>query len=164
MKKRISFLVFFIAISLQLSGCNKDKIDESENIYKNIETNAKESDKKIEENNLKLDLDGEITKVIISILKESDRTYSDLNGTLNDKETLKTFKDIISSATKEDGIANMTHPDFKLELIYENDSKQELNLWLGVDGQKSSLMKTDNTNIIYTISEELTYELIELLQ
>lgn len=143
MKKGIVLLALLIAISLPLVGCNKDEIEDS---------------------SINLVFDGEITEVSISKIKDSDATVSDFSGTLKDKEALKTFKNIIFNATKEEGIVNMSNPEFNIKLTYEDGSKQEFNLWLGKDGQKSSLMKTNNTHSIYTISEEDTRELTDLMK
>lgn len=143
MKKGIILLALLIVISLPLVGCNKDEI---------------------EHNSISLVLDGEITGVSISRIKDSDSTVSDFSGTLNNKEALKIFKNIVLDATKEEGIVNMINPEFNLELTYEDGSKQEFNLWLGKDGQKSSLMKTNDTHSIYTISEEATRELTDLMK
>ena len=143
MKKRIILLALLIVISLSILGCNKDEIEDI---------------------SINLVFDGEITEVSISKIKDSDATVSDFSGTLKDKEALKIFKNIILDATKEEGIINMSNPEFNIELTYEDDSKQEFNLWLGKDGQKSSLMKTNDTHSIYTISEEHTRELNDLMK
>lgn len=115
MKKGIILLALLIAISLPLVGCNKVEI---------------------EDNSISLVLDGEITKVSISKLNNSDAMVLDISGTLNDKEVLKTFKDILLDATEEEGIVNMVNPEFRLEITYEDGSKQEFNLWIGKEGQK----------------------------
>lgn len=143
MKKGILLLALLIAISLPLVGCNKDEIKDS---------------------SINLVFDGEITEVFISKIKDSDAIVSNFSGTLKDKEALKIFKSIILDATKEEGIINMSNPEFNLELTYEDGSKQEFNLWLGKDGQESSLMKTNDTHSIYTISEEATRELNDLIK
>ncbi len=154
MKKGIVLLALLISISLSLLGCNND----------NMETDYGGSGEAIKDDSINLVLDGEITKVSIYKLKNSDATVLDFSGTLNDKEALKKFKNIILDSTKEEGIVNMINPEFRLELTYKDDSKQEFNLWADEDGQKSSLMKTNDTHTLYTISEEATYELMDLMK
>lgn len=161
MKKRIVLLALLITILLSIVGCNKYDIDDKPN---DMETDYSESGEATEDNSINLVLDGEITKVSISKLNNSDATVLDFSGTLNDKEALKTFKDILLDATEEEGIVNMVNPEFSLELTYEDGSKQEFNLWVGKEGQKSSLMKTSDTHTLYTISEEATHELTDLMK
>ncbi len=161
MKKGIVLLALLITISLSLLGCNKDNMDDEPN---NMETDYGESDEAFEDNSINLVSDGEITKISIYKLKNSDATVLDFSGTFNDKEVLKIFKNILLDATEEEGIVNMVNPEFRLELTYEDDSKQEFNLWEGKHGQKSSLMKTNDTHTLYTISEEATHELTDLMK
>ena len=44
------------------------------------------------------------------------------------------------------------------------EPNHKCNLWEGKHGQKSSLMKTNDTHTLYTISEEATHELTDLMK
>jgi hypothetical protein len=114
--------------------------------------------------NTKLQSDGEITKVSISKSSGFGKVNSDFFVVLDDKETLETFKVVISSAVKEEGIADMAEPEFDLEVIYANGKKQGYHLWVGEKGQRSTLMYIDNTHTRYTVSEGMTKKLIKLVQ
>ena len=135
---------------------SKENIDKNNN----IETDPNET----VEQDTKLLLDLEIKEVIISKSEGSETTVTDFVGSLKSDEDLKTFKSIMSSAIKEEGKVKMMNPEFDLEIIYEDEIKQKLYLWLGRDGQISSLMDTENTMKRYSISEEATYELINLMK
>lgn len=161
MKKGIILLVLLTIIFLSIVGCTKSNIDDEP---KDMENDYSESGEVTENNSINLVLDGEIAKVSIYKLNNSDVTVLDISGTLNDKEALKTFKDILLDVTEEEGIVNMVNPEFSLELTYEDGIKQEFNLWVGKAGQKISLMKTNDTHNLYTISEEASHELTDLMK
>lgn len=106
----------------------------------------------------KLDLDGAIKEV--RILKSN----SDFSISFTDKENLQILRNILTSATKEEGIVDIRNPDFELEIIYEGDNKEVFYLWLEEDGGKGGLMKSEDTRIFYTLSEEMNEKLISLIQ
>lgn len=58
----------------------------------------------------------------------------------------------------------MVEPKFGVEVTYGNESKQGFHLWLGKDGEISSLMKVDDTHTIYTIPEKMNNKLIDLME
>ena len=146
--KTISFVAFLILISLQIVGCSKENID----IDENIQAEAK------------LLLDGQIREVIISKSEGSQTLVEGFTGVINDQADLKIFRDILSSATQEEGKVKMMNPEFDLEIVYQDDSKQSLYLWLGKNGEISSLMYTDQTITRYSISADATLELINLIK
>lgn len=156
MKRRIGLITFLIAISLLFVGCNRDNIEEKQKETVTIDS---------ERNQNKLILDGEIIKAFISKFNDSDVVSPVLKEIIfEDKETLTKFKNIISNASKEEGIANMANPELRLRLTYKDGSKQEINLWIGKKGQKSSLVEINDTNTVYTISEEAKNEFIDLIE
>ena len=150
MRKNIgTILTVFLVFSL-LFGCqSKDNLT--------LETEKPSSEIQVEDNN-QLKLDGKITKIIVSKTKG-------VHATVFEKEkVIETFKSIISGAIKESGIVNMTNPELYMDVVYENENKQSFYLWIGEKGQKSTLMKTDDTHTIYTISEEMNDMVIELVE
>lgn len=58
----------------------------------------------------------------------------------------------------------MADPEFYLNLFYDKENHQSLYLWIGEIGHRSTIMKTEDTHIIYTVSEEKTDILIELVE
>jgi len=84
--------------------------------------------------------------------------------TFDDKESLKAFQNIFNSAVKEPGIVDMAPPEFYLEAIYDKENHPSFYLWIGEKGYRSTLMKTEDTHTIYTVSEEKTDKLIELVK
>lgn len=84
--------------------------------------------------------------------------------TFDDQETINALQSIFASAIKVAGIADMTDPEFYLKIVDNKENQQHFHLWIGEKGQKSTLMSTEDTHTIYTISEELTEQLIELVE
>ena len=84
--------------------------------------------------------------------------------TIDDKESINTFRSIFSNAVEEPGIVKMADPEFNLEVDYDNEKHSNLYLWIGEKGQRSTFMKTEDTHTIYTVSEEETDKLIELVK
>ena len=83
--------------------------------------------------------------------------------TFVDPETNNALQSIFANAVKEPGIVNVTDPEFFLEVIDDRENHHFFYLWIGEEGQRSSLMNTEDTHTIYTVSEKETDQLIELV-
>lgn len=138
-----------VFMSLFLTGCQPKENSPS----KTIDNSSTQS-----ENNKILATDSIFKSITISRSKGIDGI------TLDDKESLKTFQNILSSAVKEDGIVNMVDPEFYLNVAFDKDNQHILHLWIGKKGQRSTFMKAENTYTIYTISEEMTDKLSKLVE
>lgn len=149
--RKIMFLVLSLAfMSVVLLGCQS----ENSTTINTDDTKPEQQSKDI------LNVDGEITKISIS-----KSTGNNGSATIfEDNDSIETLKSIISNAVKEDGIVDMANPEFYMNLIYENENEQGFHLWVGENGEKSTLMKTDDTHTIFTVSEEMTNKLIDLIK
>lgn len=164
----MSLVISLIFISTILLGCqsgentkidtNKTKAEKQTESVTKTNTNKDETSQQLEEDNGNLKLKREISKVSISHSKGSDTSIFD------DDKSLKTFESIILSAVKESGLVNMADPEFNMDVVYANKNKRSYYLWIGEKGQKSVLMKTDDTYTVYTVSEEMTDTLIDLIE
>ena len=104
MSKVILTALSLILISSLLLGCQS-----KENI--STETTANPSIKS--ENEIKRSIDSEFKSVSIS----KPKGFNEI--TFDDKESLKDFQNIFSSAVKEPGVVDKADPEFYLEAIYE---------------------------------------------
>ena len=105
-----------------------------------------------------------IKKVSISKSSGFDKFNSDdFFAVYEDKETLDIFKNAISSAVKGNGIVDMVSPEFDLEVMYTDGTKRGYHLWLREKGRKSILMHVGNSHVIYSLSEEITNQLVDLI-
>lgn len=137
-------------MSAILIGCQSEDNTKSETEKNNPVLQSEDN------NNLKSET--EITEISISKSKGVSPTV------FEEDEVLETFRSIISSAVKEEGIVSMVNPPGAyLDVIYANEKKQSFHLWIGEKGQKSTLMKTEDTHTIFTVSEEMTDKLIDLV-
>lgn len=118
---------------------------------------TRQPDSELQKDNETLLLNRKMKEVIISESNRSSVTVS------KNEDFIESFRNIISSAVKEQGIANMSNPEYLINVVYENESEQSFNLWIGQTETKATLMKTDDTHTIYTISEEMTDKLINLV-
>ena len=59
---------------------------------------------------------------------------------------------------------DIVESEFDLEVIYTDGNKQGYHLWVGGKGQKSTLMNVYDTNTVYSISEEITNQLVDLVK
>lgn len=84
--------------------------------------------------------------------------------TFEDQDSLESFQSIFSSAGKEPGIVDMADPEFYLTVNYDKGTHQDLYVWIGEKGQRSTFMKIEETHTIYAVSEEKTDQLIELVE
>ena len=108
--------------------------------------------------------DVNISKVSVSKSSGFDKVNADFFAVYEDKETLDIFNNAISNAVKIPGIVDIIEPEFDLEVIYTDGSKQGYHLWVGEKGQKSTLMNVNDTHTIYSISKEITNQLVDLVK
>ena len=108
--------------------------------------------------------DVNISKVSVSKSSGFGKVNSDFFAVYEDKETLDIFNNAISNAVKRAGIVDIVESEFDLEVIYTDGNKQGYHLWVGGKGQKSTLMNVYDTNTVYSISEEITNQLVDLVK
>ena len=141
MKKIIRFGVVMFLISVVLLGCQQQ--------------------------DNKLEVKEEIKEINIFKSNEFKKESLDLIVSASDTdnaEIFETVKNIISNATKQEGVVNTIEPNYDLEIIYKDNSTKELYLWLlDAEGGKGSLMEVEDTHVIYNFSEELNTKLIDLI-
>lgn len=137
MKKFYRFIVSILLIPLILIGCQSTVDDETPN--------------------------DEISKVSLSNSNTIGQINTDFFTVYKNEEVLETFQNIFTSAVKQEGIVDIAEPEFDLEVIYKEGNKQEYHLWLGEKDEQSTLMQVEDTHTIYTISEEATNQLIDLV-
>lgn len=137
MKKFYRFIVSILLVPLILIGCQSTVDDETPN--------------------------DEISKVSLSNSNTIGQINTDFFTVYEDEEVLETFQNIFTSAVKQEGIVDIAEPEFDLEVIYKEGNKQEYHLWLGEKDEQSTLMQVEDTHTIYTISEEATNQLIDLV-
>lgn len=137
MNKITQFGIVLLFVSFILLGCQQrgTKLDLKEvNIYKSAEFKKEGSD------------------LIVSASE------------IDNKEIFEAVESIINDASKQEGIVDTTEPNYYLEIIYKNNSSQELYLWLlDAENGKGSFMEVEDTHIIYNFPEELNTQLIDLI-
>ena len=151
MRKTMSLVLSLTFISTILWGCQSGDST-------TIDTDKTKPEQQSEEENEKLNFDREITKVSIS------KAQGNIITVFDDEKSIETFKSIISSAVNENGIVNIVNPEYYMDVVYANKNKQSFELWIGEKGEKSALMKTNNTYTLYTVSKEMTDKLIDLIE
>lgn len=147
MRKRIKTL-FLVSSFLLLFGCQSNEKD-SEGI-------SAKSPSNLEPNKIMIDSGF----IAIGVSKSRGKDVI----TFDDKKSLNSFKDIFSSAVKEEGEVNMSDPEYYFDIIYDKNNKQSLYVWIGEKGQKSLFIKAEDTHTLYTVPEEITNKLIELVE
>lgn len=135
MKKILLMALLFVSVPIVLMGC---------------QTNDSDSD--------------DIVKVSVSESREFGEINTDFLYAYEDEETLELFEELFDDAVKQDGIVDISAPEFDIEAELENGSKKQLHLWGGEADQRSTLMYVEDTNTIYLTPAEDTNWLIELLK
>ena len=135
MKKILLMALFFISVPIVLMGCQTDDSDSDD-----------------------------IVKVSVSESREFGEINTDFLYAYEDEETLELFEELFDDAVKQDGIVDISAPEFDIEAELENGSKKQLHLWVGEADQRSTLMYVEDTNTIYRTSAEHTDWLIGLLK
>lgn len=168
MRKIMSLALLLTFILPIILGCQSDdqttldadKTNSKQQMEANTKTDSENNEKnqQSEEDIETLELEGEMIKINVSKWEENDTIV------FKDDKSIETFNTIFTSAVKADGIVNMTSPEFKINIFYANEIKQYFYLWLGDKGETSILMNTDDTHIIYDVSEEMTDKLNDLIK
>ncbi|SRR5690554_6062231 len=105
----------------------------------------------------------EIVKMSISNSNGIGQVNTDFFTEYEDEETIQIIEDIISTASKVDGIVDMIDPEYDLEITYANGDKEGIHIWMGEQGERGTIMYVDNTHTIYYVSEEDKKQLLDLI-
>ncbi|MFD2042867.1 hypothetical protein ACFSTA_00930 [Ornithinibacillus salinisoli] len=107
-----------------------------------------------------------ITNVVEIQVTEFD-TFGSVNHedpvVFTDEETVETFMEAIHSAKKEEGVVDMDFGDFDLNVISSDGKEEGFHLWLREDMERGSIMRVENTHVVYTLSKKSTQELKDIL-
>lgn len=152
MKKFMLLVLSLTITSTILLGCQTNE----SNAINNGENKPKQQSEIDEVPTLKID--GEIKEVSISKTKGSNKIV------LEDSSSIEMLKTIIMSGVKVNGIADMTNPEYYINIIYENGNVQYFHLWINEKGETSTLMNTEDTHTAYTVGKEMTEKLIGLIK
>lgn len=108
----------------------------------------------------------DITKVSVSQSTGFGAINQDFFDVFEGKPTIaiQIFETAIISAVKQDGIVNMASPEYDLKVEYSDGSTQGFHLWLGEEGQNSTLMYIEDSHTIYSTPSDMTSKLSGLLQ
>ena len=88
-----------------------------------------------------------------------------LKFTINEPVKMNQVTTIIKEAIKEPGSVNMASPpDWRITLVNETDETLSYYLWLDTNGMTATLMASEDTHTIYSLGEEFTVQLADLMQ
>lgn len=147
--KKASYLLVLLLTGALLSACQPaEKTIQAEESAQETEPFLSERPFEIKE----------IAKVEVTTKKGIDPTIYE------EAADLISFEDIFSSAAKEPGIANMSAPAFYLKVSDAIGNKQYLQLWIGGEGERASVMREDDTHTVYSLSAETTEILAGLIE
>lgn len=93
---------------------NKNKKEQETELVTKTDTDKDETNQPLEEDYEKLELDREILKISISKSKGNDTIV------FSDNKSIKIFNTVFKSAVKENGIVNMSNPEFYID-VYANE-------------------------------------------
>lgn len=104
----------------------------------------------------------EITSVELTETKDVDQKY--LFNSSDDRE-LEIVNEILSTATKMDGIVDMTDPNYKMVVERENDELETYSIWWEEeDPTQLSLMDWVDTHTVYRLEGESARQFEELIK
>lgn len=158
MKKWMS-LVLIVFVSLIIVACQQGEAVEESAENTDIPISEIETNESVD-----LQVNSDIIKVHISTFKAFDKMNTDFLLGTDKKEPIKVIQQAIVNAVRQPGIVNMAAADYDMEVTYDDGSTPGYHLWLGKKGQKSTLMRVDDTHTIYTVSWEMTDQLLEVIQ
>lgn len=160
MKKIMILILPVTLIPMLLLGCQSESSNVTSTLYQQqaiSQTNSNNIENDPASEGETLTLEGEIKKVTISKIGGNGKVNFD------DSISIETFTQLITNAVRIRGIVDMIEPNYKMEVVYTNEEEQSFYLWIANKGQSSSIMKSDDTHTIYTVSEEMTDKLREII-
>ncbi|HHU19452.1 MAG TPA: hypothetical protein GXZ58_04285 [Bacilli bacterium] len=159
----VSQLIFFTSFLL---GCQIDEDTISDSVkselaqqyggFINPDLAELETNHQSEES-CKLQFDSEIVNISVLDLKQNDKII------FEDDKSIEILSSAFISAVKVNGIVNIAAPEIRINVVLENKNEQNFYLWIGQQGEKSTIMKTDDTLRVYTIPEAMTDKLNDLI-
>ncbi|AXI00526.1 hypothetical protein DV702_12830 [Sporosarcina sp. PTS2304] len=158
MKRWMSFVlivfVSLISVACQQNEAIKERVENTVIPTSEVEMNE----------SIGLQVNSDIVNVRISTFTAFDKMNTDVLIGTEEKETLKVMQQAIANAVRQPGIVGMAATDYDIEVVFADGSAQGYHLWLGEKGQKSTIMRVDDTHTIYTVSREMTDQLLEVIQ
>ena len=160
MRKTYLLIVSMILISIILVGCQSNTNIEGSN------DDSKGSNADVEASNANVDVSNVLlSKINISNSKGFGTVNTDFFAVYEDEPTLETLQNAFTNAVMVAGMVDMMEPEYDLEFINTDGTKQAYHLWIGERERdtKSTIMKVEDTHFIYTISEEATNLLLDMV-
>lgn len=90
-------------------------------------------------------------------MESFEKTKEDTAVEITDEEEIKDFIRAVKSANKKPGAVDVSDPDYKFEYGQKNYF-----LWISVGS--GSIMKTSNTNTIYTLEKDSAKQVFEIIK
>ena len=87
-----------------------------------------------------------------------------LNFTFNDLEKIKEVTTIMKQAYKQPGIVNMASPEWRITMEKDTGEIKHYFLWLDTNLMLATLMTQEDTNTIYSLGNDMTVQLVDLIQ
>ncbi|GKV63937.1 MULTISPECIES: hypothetical protein [Sporosarcina] len=112
---------------------------------------------------VKFQVAGGIKKFSLSKSKGFGQVNGDIYAEIDDEESAELIQTAILNAVKQPGIVDTAASDYDMKVSYEDGGTQGYHLWIGEKGQKSTIMRVDDTHRIYTVSKEMTELLFEIV-
>ncbi|SEN99915.1 hypothetical protein SAMN04488134_10376 [Amphibacillus marinus] len=81
---------------------------------------------------------------------------------INEQDMVKELASVLAGAVQEPGAVNMAEPEYEISLHYDSKESEQLFLWIN-NGYNSTLMRSSNTETIYSVSAEQTEQLKTLV-
>jgi hypothetical protein len=117
-----------------------------------------------EQENTMVLLDEPIKEINISKSNRIGDMNQDIILSLTDKESIKVIEKAIRTAVKQQSDINEMQPDYDVMVQYEGSfPTHAIHLWVGVEGEKSTLMYMVGEGETYVTSSKVTNQLRELI-
>lgn len=106
----------------------------------------------------------EATAVHVSEFKHFGSINQEESISFTDEEEIEVFVGAFNSATEETGAVDMPEGDYDVQIIFEDGDTKDFHLWIeDVGAGQGTIMSTEDTHKIYTLSRSNTESLKELL-
>ena len=116
------------------------------------------------EGNTMVLLDEKVKEINVSKSSGVGDMNQDIILSFNDKQAIKVFEKAITTAVKQQANINETKPDYDVMVEYDRGfPTHAIHLWLGEEGEKSTLMYMVGEGETYLTSLKSTNQLRELV-
>ncbi|WP_163971175.1 hypothetical protein [Oceanobacillus halotolerans] len=105
----------------------------------------------------------DVTEIRVSEFEDFGQINGSDEEVYTSEDEINLFVTALNTAHKEDGSVDIARGDFDIRIILDDGTEDGFHLWLADELESGIIMHVDDTHTIYTLTDEATEQLKDLL-